>query len=212
MENIHWNNLTLGIQQLNVEMHLMKNDVAHLEALKAVLDATRDSRARISAASKALLKQYDEEEKMEAEASKCAVDPYAGLEASGWIHKHTDFNNSDIVMKIMQRPDSAEYATSHYKERILYFLTKTQISPVKNHDLDHTCLDVCSAGLYMDDILWNLRKVGKWDDYKQWYDRGIQLIGRLCSIYGLDDTNDSVADAIHGLVITYKSHDDIHKI
>ncbi len=128
---------------------------------------------------------------------------YAKLEGSGWTLTSDLHTFSEGIQKILTTgsEDTKESEAKKAMDRMTYLM---------NHPLDSTCLDLYSAGSYMDSILWHFREQGDWALYQKWYDQGIQFTERLMAIQAKDSTI-SLEDVIFILATNYKHYKAITK-
>jgi hypothetical protein len=122
-------------------------------------------------------------------------DYYARLAGTKWTVVDEPFKPSASIQSFLGT-SMHRVSNKEYDDAIMMF---THLSgKIRNGNISSV---LRSIGAYLDVILWHTRETEQWDEYKKYYDEGIQMMELLSQHH----TNDT----IQGIALTYENYKNI---
>lgn len=140
-------------------------------------------------------------------------DLYSKLEGTRWSlvsGRHIFSKDVQDLVRDNLELNGREYGFNNSLERLSYLIERSSPKDDRPHLLDLSCLDISEAYQYLDSILSKYSEDGDWEEYKRWYDEGIQFTERLMSLYSKDGSL-FLQPAIDSLEAIYRDYKDITK-
>lgn len=131
------------------------------------------------------------------------LDCYAKLAGTTWTAIDGKFKPSSDIQSIIDATDMAYDAYKESSERYTYLSNR-----IRNHSIDISCFDIILTGSYLDVLLYHYREKGEWEEYKKYYDEGIQLMDHLYQIH-MYMPSLRMASVICGIARTYESYQNV---
>lgn len=129
-------------------------------------------------------------------------DYYAKLAGTKWTVIDEPFKPSASIQSFLDASSSVR--DSEYDDAIKRFAYLSGKIRDGNIDIRH----LSHLGSRLDVILWHTRETEQWEEYKKYYDEGIQLM-ELLSHMRSDDPLVCLENVIYGIVLTYEGYKDI---